>query len=493
VKAAGHVRNTIPERGHVFNILKESSGKRNQTMHLHFIGVCGTAMAAVAAELHRRGVRVTGSDQAVYPPMSTFLAEAGVRVLDGFRAENLEPGPDLVVVGNAVSRGNPEVEALLDRRLPYCSLPEFLHWEFLAGKESVVVSGTHGKTTTAALCAWLLRSAGRDPSWFIGGVPVDLGRGFHLGGGAPFVLEGDEYDTAFFDKRAKFLHYAPRVLLLNNLEYDHADIYDDLEAIRRSFRQLLRLVPRSGLIVANVDDPEVRALLLDAPSAVVTYSVSDESADWFGAAQGDRLLVRGPAGSRLELRHHLVGRHQCWNLLAATAAAAWFGVDAAQLEAAAASFRGVKRRAELRGEAWRVPVYDDFAHHPTAIRSTLEGFRDRFPERRIWALVEPRSNTMRRRIFQAALSDAFGAADEVCLRAVPNPEKVTGAGMLDVERLAADLRERGTSACVLPDAAAIAAHVLAGLRPGDVIVVMSNGGFEGIHDRLLQELASRSP
>jgi UDP-N-acetylmuramate: L-alanyl-gamma-D-glutamyl-meso-diaminopimelate ligase len=448
-------------------------------------------MAGVAAELHARGDRVTGSDDAVYPPMSTFLAEAGVPVASGYRAEHLEPAPELVVVGNAVSRGNPEVEAVLDRGLPYCSLPELLRWRLLPGRESLVVTGTHGKTTTAAVCAWVLRQAGLDPSWLVGGIPVDLEKGFHLGAGRPFVLEGDEYDTAFFDKRSKFLQYAPRVVILNNLEYDHADIYDDLEAIRRSFRHLLRVVPRSGAVVANLDDAEVRALLPLAPCAVTTYSVRDEGAHWFGKVEASRLLVRGPEGLECELSHGLVGRHQAWNLLAAAAACSRLGVSLSTLQGAVAPFRGVKRRAELRGEAGGVRVYDDFAHHPTAIRGTLEGFRDRYPERRLWAIAEPRSNTMRRKVFQEALSSAFDQADEVCLRQVPQPEKLPPDERLDVDLLVGDLARRGLGAGAFPDAAAIAAHVLERAAPGDVLIVLSNGGFEGIHELLLQGLRRR--
>ncbi len=457
-------------------------------LHVHFSGVCGTAMAAVAAELHLRGARVTGSDAATYPPMSTFLESVGVPVADGFSAGNLEPAPDLVVVGNALSRGNPEVEAVLDRGLAYTSLPELLRWAFLPGRTPLVVTGTHGKTTTSALCAWALSHAGLDPSWLVGGVPAGLERGFRVGAGPVFVLEGDEYDTAFFDKRSKFLHYRPRVLVLNNLEYDHADIFDDLEAVRRSFRHLLRVVPRSGRVVANADDPEVMDLVRDAPCPVITFGVRARTADWVGEPGPDRVAVRGPAGDVGEVRHPLVGRHQAWNVLAAAAALDAVGLPPEAFAAATRVFGGVRRRAELRGEARGVAVYDDFAHHPTAIRGTLEGFRDRFPGRRLWAVAEPRSNTMRRRVFQDALAGAFDAADRVCVRQVPAPHKVPPAERLDVDRLVRDLAGRGVAADAFPDAAAIVARVAAEARPGDVVVVLSNGGFEGIHDRLLAAL-----
>jgi len=459
--------------------------------HVHFQGICGTAMAGVAAELHTRGLRVTGSDEAVYPPMSTYLTERGVPVVAGYAAGNLEPAPDLVVVGNAISRGNPEVEAVLDRGLPYCSLPELIRWAFLPGKTPLVVTGTHGKTTTSALCAWVLNASGRDPSWLVGGVPLGLDQGFRLGGGDAFVLEGDEYDTAFFDKRSKFLHYQPRVLILNNLEFDHADIFEDLEAIRRSFRHLLRTVPGTGRVVANWDDPEVRDLAASAPCRVVRYSRRDPGVEWCGEGGGGRLRVRGPGGRVLDLAHGLIGVHQPWNILAAVAALAELGLEDEELERAVASFRGVKRRAELRGEVDGVLVYDDFAHHPTAIQGTLEGFRERYPDRCLWAVVEPRSNTMRRSVFQQALAVVFDVADQVCLREVPNPGKVPEGERLDVDRLARELDSRGVPARAFADAAAIVAYLLENLRSGDVVAVLSNGGFEGLHDRLLEGLRRR--
>jgi UDP-N-acetylmuramate: L-alanyl-gamma-D-glutamyl-meso-diaminopimelate ligase len=457
--------------------------------HVHFSGVCGTAMAGVAGELHRLGARVTGSDQAAYPPTAPYLEALGIPVAAGYRAENLAPAPDLVVIGNALSRGNPEVEAVLDRGLAYCSLPELLRWGFLPGRRPLVVTGTHGKTTTAALCAWLLHRAGLDPSWLVGGIPLGLERGFHRGEGTAFVLEGDEYDTAFFDKRSKFLHYQPRVLVLNNLEFDHADIFDGLEAIRRSFRHLLRTVPASGRVVANQDDPEVMGLAAAAPCPVVTYSVREPGAEWYGEAEPGALHVRGPQGLALSLEHGLVGSHQAWNLLAALAATAAYGLDVGQLAQGVETFPGVRRRGELRGEAGGVAVYDDFAHHPTAIRGTLAGFRERFPGRRVWAVLEPRSNTMRRGRFQGELAGAFAAADRVCLRAVPDPDKTPADDRLDVTALAGAVTAAGVPAQAFPDAAAIIAHLVPRARSGDVVVVLSNGGFEGIHEGLLAALA----
>jgi UDP-N-acetylmuramate: L-alanyl-gamma-D-glutamyl-meso-diaminopimelate ligase len=472
----------------MFNLSQLLRNDGGGARHIHFSGICGTAMAGVAAELHRLGARVTGSDQAAYPPTAPYLESLGIPVAGGYAEGNLEPVPDLVVIGNALSRGNPEVETVLERGLSYCSLPELLRWGFLPGKRPLVVTGTHGKTTTAALCAWLLREAGTAPSWLVGGIPLGLERGFHLDGGDPFVLEGDEYDTAFFDKRSKFLHYRPRVLVLNNLEFDHADIFDDLEAIRRSFRHLLRTVPRSGVVLANRDDPEVLCLAGSAPCRVLTYSVRDPSAEWYGEMAPGRIAVRGPGGMEFVAEHTLVGSHQGWNLLAAMAAAAEYGLDADQLVNGVRTFPGVRRRAELRGEVGGVQVFDDFAHHPTAIRGTLTGFRERFPGRRIWALLEPRSNTMRRARFQEALAEGFTAVDEVCIREVPDPEKAPAGDRLDVHALASAIAAQGPDAHAFPDAAAIVSYVAGRAKAGDVVVVLSNGGFEGIHETLLAAL-----
>ena len=473
----------------MFNLAKLIPLKNRVNPRVHFVGVCGVAMSAVAAELKRIGADVTGSDRAAYPPASEVLARAGVKVFQGFRPEHLDPPPDVVVVGNAVSRGNPEVESVLEQGLAYVSLAELVGRAFLDGREPVVVTGTHGKTTTTALCAWCLQRAGRDPGWLVGGLPLATDKGFRVGSGQAFVLEGDEYDTAFFDKRPKFVHYRPRVVVLNNLEYDHADIYRDMEALRWAFRQLLRIVPRNGLVVANADDPEVMALAREAPCAVRTYSLKGAPADWTGAWKAGRVSVQGPGGVAFSADTDLVGPHQGWNLVAAAAVLSHLGLDPGEIAGGISSFPGVRRRAEFVGEAGGVRVYDDFAHHPTAVRGTLEGFRERFPDARIWAVLEPRSNTMRRAVFQEALAAAFGAADRVCIRHPVDPEKAPPEDRLDVERLARDVSARGTPAAAFPDAGAIVAHLAGELRPGDVVVVMSNGGFEGIHGRLLEALA----
>jgi len=486
----------------LFSFIDESHPDDAKSFHIHFIGICGTAMAGVAAELHSRGFRVTGSDSAAYPPMSTFLASLGLEVIEGFDEKNLSPAPDLVVVGNAASRGNPEVEAVLNRRLSYCSLPELIGRAFLEKSKNLVVAGTHGKTTTSALCAWILKSAGMNPGWLVGGAPLDLDCGFFGGGGDFFVLEGDEYDTAFFDKRSKFIHYRPWVLILNNLEFDHADIFDSIEDIRRSFRHLIRTIPSSGALVVNKDDVEAFLLAGDAPCPVVTYSLCDPSADWYArvapaspkspasANSQGRVKITGPDEFSFEVKHNLVGRHQTWNILAAIASASALGAGIGVIGKALSSFRGVKRRGELRGEVGGVKVYDDFAHHPTAIRSTLQGFRDLYPGNRLWAVMEPRSNTMRRKLFQRELTTVFNAVDGVCIREVPNPEKTPENDRLDSACLAGDLRVLGKEAHSFSDAGAIIAWLAPRLEAGDVVVILSNGGFEDIHDRLLKALAA---
>ncbi len=458
---------------------------------VHFVGVCGTAMASVAGRMKDLGYLVTGSDVGVYPPMSTFLENKGIEVKGSFDAANLTPAPDLVVIGNAISRGNPEAEEALERGMAFVSLAELIEAVFLPAKSPVVVTGTHGKTTTTALISWTMKEGGLDPSWLIGGVPLGLGEGFHTGSGEPFVLEGDEYDTAFFDKRSKFIHYRPRVVILNNLEYDHADIFPDMERLRETFRHLLRIVPRGGLVIANADEPEVAALIKNSPAPVVTYSIKGAKADYSGSVSPGKVAVSGPNGFHIEIFHEMVGSHQGWNIMAALIACLRYGMDGKAIAAGVKSFPGVKRRAEKRGEACGVTVFDDFAHHPTAIRTTLQGFRELFPERRIIALLEPRSNTMRRAVFQEALVNSFPDADLVAIREVPNPEKVTDGHLLDVKALAGKIRAAGVPATAFKNAGEIVAWVCENAKAGDVVVVLSNGGFENIHEKLLTGLAGQ--
>ena len=461
---------------------------------VHLIGVCGTAMATLAAMLKTRGFDVRGSDQNVYPPMSDFLAEQKITTLQGYKAEHITDDLDLVVVGNAISRGNAELEEVLDRKIRFCSLPEAIRDHFLWGARSVVIAGTHGKTTTTSLTGWLLTHGGADPSVLIGGIADNFGGSYRVGGGREFVIEGDEYDSAFFDKTAKFLKYLPDIAVVNNIEYDHADIYPDLEAIRVAFRRLVNLIPRRGLLLVGADDAEAKALVPAARCRVETFGLSD-GADWqahdlrLSAASTVFSLRRGgaPVGT---FEVPLLGSYNVRNAVAAIAIGAAVGLSPDTMAAGLREFRGVRRRMQLRGTAGGVSVYDDFAHHPTAIAETLAGVRSAYPDRRIWAIFEPRSATSCRRIFQSEFTRAFAAADAVVLPAVFRstlPEEQR----LSPQQVVAELVASGKDARYIPRVDDIVAAVADDARQGDLVVVMSNGGFEGIHDKLLAALAAR--
>lgn len=470
-------------------------GATSRMPRVHLIGICGTAMATLAALLKQRGFDVRGSDQHVYPPMSDFLAAEQIPVLEGYRPEHIDDGLDLVVVGNAISRGNAELEAVLDRKLRHVSLPEALREHFLWQAPSVVIAGTHGKTTTTALTGWLLTHGGIDPTVFVGGIAGNFGASgssYRLGSAtAPFVIEGDEYDSAFFDKTAKFLKYLPDVAVINNIEFDHADIYPDLEAVRIAFRRLVNLVPARGLTLLGIDSPEAAALKERAHSRVLTFGTA-AGADW----QADALEVSSE-GTSFRVRYRgedlgrftmpLVGAHNVRNALAAIAVGREFGVPPQRLREGLALFRGIKRRLEVVGTRREVTVYDDFAHHPTAVAETLAALRAAQPGRRIWAIFEPRSASSCRRVFQDDFARAFGAADEVVLATVFR-SSLPPDQRLSEEQLVADLRQSGTAARHLPDVDAIVAAVTAEARAGDLVVIMSNGGFGGIHHRLLTAL-----
>ena len=455
---------------------------------VHFIGIGGTAMASAAVAMHELGYQVTGSDQdVIYPPMSTFLAERGIRVMAGYAEVNLAHRPDLVVVGNAISRGNPEAEAVLERKLRYCSLPELLKEFFIRGRRSLVVTGTHGKTTTASLLAWVLESAGLNPSFLIGGIPRNLGQGARFTDSEWFVIEGDEYDTAFFDKRSKFVHYLPEVAIVNNLEFDHADIFPTLADIQLSFRRFIHLIPRNGLLLANGDEANITPLLDVRHCPVKRFGL--------GAANELKAsgLVLKDDSSEFELggtrfRIPMVGELNVRNALAVTAAARHCGIRDSVIQSAFDSFLSVKRRMEVRGEAGGVTVIDDFGHHPTAIRETVRALRVKFPGRRIWAVFEPRSNTTRRNVFQQELVDALERADAVVVAEVARLEQLPLGERLDPEKLMQDLRLTGKPAAYLPTVESIVDHVGSGARPGDVVCVFSNGGFGDIHNRLMARL-----
>ncbi len=455
----------------------------------YFMGICGTAMGAVAAALHDLGHQVTGCDAAVYPPMSTFLRGKGIEILDGFDPAHVAGEPGLVVIGNAMSRGNVEVEEVLNRRLRYASLPEVLKEYFLRGKRNFVVTGTHGKTTTSSILAWLFESAGLAPDFMIGGIPANFGKGSRLGSGSEFVvLEGDEYDTAFFDKRSKFVHYLPEVALVNNIEFDHADIFDSLEAIKLSFRRLLNIVPGNGLIVMNGDEHTCLDVARSAPAPVMKVGFDERNDCRISeVAYGRESSAFTLDGLRFEIP--MLGEFNVRNAAMAVCAALHAGLEPDALVKGLASFQGVARRQQLRGETARgVKVIDDFGHHPTALRQALDALRNRFRDERIWAVFEPRSNTTRRRVFQDELPQALVAADGICISSVPNAEKFPEDDRLDPDLVVAHLRGAGRMAFHEPSADAIVDRLREEVRDGDVVVVFSNGGFDGIHDKLLGAL-----
>ena len=422
--------------------------------HIHLVGICGTAMASLAGMLQQKGFRVSGSDRNVYPPMSTFLQDRGIPILEGFSESHLSPRPDLVVIGNAVSRGNPEVEATLDEKIPYRSLPEILKEVFIRGKTSVVVAGTHGKTTTAALLTWLLESAGLRPSFLIGGIARNFNTSFRVADGEHFVIEGDEYDTAFFDKGPKFLHYLPDVVIFNNCEYDHADIYPDFSAVKQSFRRLLNIIPSRGALIAGWDDAVVRELSADSPTNVISFGL-DRAAQWTAPSirfleQSTCFQVLQDGKDRGRFEVPLAGSFNVRNALAALACAHRLGLSRDAIAAGLGSFKSVKRRLEIRGQAAGITVFDDFAHHPTAIAATLAAVRKQFPQNRVWAIFEPRSATARRRVFQSQFSRCFADADHVILCSIFAPEKLAPDLRLDLDRLVRDLRKQGRDAHCFP-------------------------------------------
>jgi UDP-N-acetylmuramate: L-alanyl-gamma-D-glutamyl-meso-diaminopimelate ligase len=462
---------------------------QNTLRHLHFIGICGTAMGAVAAALRAQGYTVTGSDQAVYPPMSTFLEERGIALSSGYSAENLPEGADLIVVGNAISRGNPELEAVLNRRLRYISLPEALKQFFLSGRRNTVVSGTHGKTTTTSLLTWILQCAGLAPAYLIGGIARNLGQGCSLHPSTQVVLEGDEYDTAFFDKRSKFLHYLPEVVLINNLEFDHADIFNSLEEIQTSFRRLVQLVPGNGAIFVNADEPNALAVTTAARTPVYTVGFSQ-------TATHRILNPRYGSGAlfsfmNLELELQIPGEFNVRNAAMAAAAASFHGVAPEVIQSALASFEGVARRQEVKGTVNGITVVDDFGHHPTALGLTLEAMRHQYPGRRLWAVFEPRSNTTRRAVFQQALPEALGKADAVILSKVARLEQLPENDRLDPQKVVNDIAALGKPAYYESGVEEIVLRLQQEARPGDLIAVFSNGGFDNIHERLLKALETR--
>jgi len=465
-------------------------------MKIHLIGVCGTAMATLAAMLKRKGFDVQGSDQDVYPPMSDFLAAEGVPTLAGYAADHVTGDIDLVVVGNAISRGNPELEEVLDRKIRYCSLPEAIREHFLWGARSIVIAGTHGKTTTTSLTGWVLTHGGLDPSVLVGGIARNLsesGSSYRIGRGRDFVIEGDEYDSAFFDKTAKFLKYLPDIAVVNNVEFDHADIYADFDAVTLAFRRLVNLVPRKGLLLVGADSPGARALVDKAVSRVQTFGTGDDvewqAHDLVPAGASTRFHVRRNGAPFATFEVPLVGAYNVRNATAAIAVATEVGLSAETIADGLRAFTGVKRRLEVVGVADGVTIFDDFAHHPTAVAETLAGLRASNPAARIWAVFEPRSASSCRRVFQDDFARAFGAADEVVIAGVFR-SSLPEAERLSADQLVSDLERAGRRARHIATVDDIVTAVAAEAKPGDLVVLMSNGGFGGIHQKLLQALAA---
>src|SRR5437870_6167968 len=457
--------------------------------NFHFLGICGTAMASVAAAMQERGFKVTGSDENVYPPMSSFLQEKGIALKQGYRAENIPGDADVVVIGNVMKRGNAEVETVLNRKLFYLSLPEVLKNYFLRGRHNLVVTGTHGKTTTTALLAWIMEKAGRNPGYLIAGIATNFGEGARLNHSKYFVIEGDEYDTAFFDKRSKFIHYLPELLIVNNIEFDHADIFKDLDEVKLSFRRLLNIVPQNGMVVVNGDDPNCVEVAKDCLAQMVEVGFSKN------CAQRIRDVAYSSGGSRFKLGDDvfeipLVGEFNVHNAAMAATAARFYDVPTTKIASAFQSFSGIARRQELRGEARGVKVIDDFGHHPTAIASTLEALRHRYRGNRLWAVFEPRSNTTRRAIFQQQLPDALKLADGVFIAQVAKLEQIPEEERLNPERVVAAIAKAGRPAFYERNADTIVDRIVPMLRPNDVVAVFSNGGFDNIHEKLLGRLKS---
>jgi UDP-N-acetylmuramate: L-alanyl-gamma-D-glutamyl-meso-diaminopimelate ligase len=455
------------------------------------MGIAGTAMASLAGMLKQEGYEVTGSDQNIYPPMSLFLEHLSIPVLTGYKGENLHPSPDLVVVGNVITKLNPEAIELASLGIPYVSLPQALQAFAMKGKKSIVIAGTHGKTTTSSLVSWILEQGGADPSFMIGGIPLNFGTNFKLGRGPYFVIEGDEYDTAFFDKGPKFLHYSPWISILTSIEFDHADIYRDLNHVRESFRKFIRLLPPDGLLIANRDDPVVMEEARGAHCPVTTYGLRP-GADWVGLEirtqqEYTRLRVSNAARDLGDLVTPLYGRHNISNLISTVALSEFLNVDLQSLHQALRSYKGVRRRQEVKGEKRGILVVDDFAHHPTAVKETIQAVKDQY-RRRLIAVFEPRSNSSRRNVFQDSYASAFDRADLTFIPEPPLTEKIPAEERFSSARLVQDLRRRGLKASYHRSTDLLLEEVVKEIRAGDVVLFMSNGAFDNLPARLLDRL-----
>lgn len=481
-------------------IVETKNQKEMQSKHIHLIGICGTAMASLAGLLQLKGHRITGSDQAAYPPMSDLLHSLRIPVEEPFSEENLKPHPDLVIIGNAISRGNIELEYVLDQRLPFTSLAALMHHEFLRERESLVVAGTHGKTTTTSMLAWIYEVASRQqpniaPSFLIGGVAENFGASFQLRDSKPFIIEGDEYDTAFFDKGPKFMHYFPDALILTHVEFDHADIYRDLDQVKTAFKRLVNLVPRRGRIVAFDGAANVTECVERAFCKVERYGFAPDSAwritDLHFAGGQTRWKVLRDGKPWADLALNIAGEHNALNATAAAALAAGQGVPAFAIQEALATFKSVKRRLEVRALVDGVTIIDDFAHHPTAIRETLRALRAAYPGSRLWAVLEPRSNTLRRNVFEHELVESLSLADRIILSGVFKQENIPENERLHPEAVIAGLKQSGKDAALLANADAIVSAIVRELRGGDVVAILSNGGFDSIYEKLPRALEQK--
>jgi UDP-N-acetylmuramate: L-alanyl-gamma-D-glutamyl-meso-diaminopimelate ligase len=467
--------------------------------HIHMIGICGSAMASLAGMLETKGYRITGSDAAAYPPMSDLLASLGIPIMEPYGEANLSPRPDLVIVGNAISRGNVELESVLDQRIPFRSLAETIRHEFLPGRDSLVVAGTHGKTTTTSMLAWIYEVASRSkpeaaPSFLIGGIAENFGTSFRVRDSKPFILEGDEYDTAFFDKGPKFMHYFPDALILTHVEFDHADIYDNLEAVKTAFRRLVNLVPRRGRVIAYDGSPNVDECVARALCAIEHYGFKPGSAwqlqDLTHNQRNSSWKIFCSGKEWLQVTLPLAGEHNALNATAAAALAAGQGIDPASITEALSTFRSVKRRLEVRAIAAGVTIIDDFAHHPTAIRETLKALRAAYPGQRLWAVLEPRSNTLRRNVFERELVESLSLADGIVVAGVFKQESIPEPERMHPEKVVAALAGAGRDATFYASADAIVQGLAPRLKPGDVVAILSNGGFDGIYEKLPKYLTT---
>src|SRR2546428_6052897 len=469
-------------------------------MHYHLIGICGTAMASLAGMLQARGHQVTGSDENVYPPMCTMLDSLGIQIMPGYEGEHLTPAPDCIVVGNAIPRGNPEVEETLNRKLLYRSLPEVIKEEFIRGRRSLVITGTHGKTTATRLAAWVIDQAGLNPSFLVGGVVQNFGVSFRVTGSDYFIIEGDEYDTAYFDKGPKFMHYLPEIAIINNIEFDHADIYEDLAAVKLAFRRLMNIVPGNGRLIAGWDSVYVREVVHEIGQRLFTQLETFGTCDDAGWQARDidyvnemtHFSVFRDGHEWSQFQTPLIGEFNVRNCLPVIVSADAWGIERQAIAEALATFKSVRRRCEVRGEINGITVIDDFAHHPTAVRETLGALRTKYNDRRIIAVFEPRSRTSCHATFQNAYVDAFAPADYIIISRVFDTQRAAEmGGVLNTEKLIEDIAAQQKPALAIFDVDEIVERLAPELRSGDVIAIMSNGAFGGIHEKLLAALRTR--